>query len=135
MSTLIKKARALATYVHKGQFRRDGVTPYITHPLAVAAAVSDEAKPVALLHDVLEDHPLQSVVELHTMFGDEITCAVLAITKMPGEPYEKYLRRVKRNKLAREVKVADIAHNLSCSPKLEKIPVYRKALAYLTRGL
>ena len=29
---LIDKARDIATKVHKGQYRRDGITPYIEHP-------------------------------------------------------------------------------------------------------
>lgn len=37
---LIETARELARSAHAGQTRKDGVTPYIEHPLAVAATLS-----------------------------------------------------------------------------------------------
>ena len=33
--TILKKALEIATKAHEGQFRKDGITPYITHPVAV----------------------------------------------------------------------------------------------------
>lgn len=58
---LVSSADALAAKWHDGQFRKDGVTPYITHPRRVAnmVSVATGGNPVsfavALLHDVLED--------------------------------------------------------------------------------
>lgn len=57
---LIDTARELARRAHQGQTRKDGVTPYIEHPLAVAATLSgygydDETVAAGLLHDVIED--------------------------------------------------------------------------------
>lgn len=57
---LINTARELARRAHAGQTRKDGVTPYIEHPLAVAATLSgygydDETVAAGLLHDVIED--------------------------------------------------------------------------------
>ncbi len=57
---LIDTARELARRAHAGQTRKDGVTPYIEHPLAVAATLSgygydDETVAAGLLHDVIED--------------------------------------------------------------------------------
>ena len=63
----LEKVKLLATFAHCGQFRKDGVTPYIYHPIAVGALVSEyceqfrpsfdanEAIATALLHDVIED--------------------------------------------------------------------------------
>ena len=46
----------IATSAHEGQTRRDGVTPYIEHPKAVARRVhTDDEKAVAFLHDIIED--------------------------------------------------------------------------------
>jgi (p)ppGpp synthase/HD superfamily hydrolase len=53
----VKKVEVIATKAHEGQYRRDGVTPYIEHPKAVAARVKgdEKAEMVAWLHDVIED--------------------------------------------------------------------------------
>lgn len=53
-------AKAFATMIHEGQFRADGVTPFINHPARVAELVEryggDEcAVCVAWLHDVFEE--------------------------------------------------------------------------------
>lgn len=56
----IDEAQKLAEQMHEGQFRADGVTPYIEHPKAVAAMVaenggSEEDICVAWLHDIIEE--------------------------------------------------------------------------------
>lgn len=53
-------AKEFATKIHEGQFRADGVTPFISHPARVAELVErnggDEcAVCVAWLHDVFEE--------------------------------------------------------------------------------
>lgn len=57
MHPLIELAREIATESHVGQFRRDGVTPYIDHPAAVVTRVGSDLRMIAVvwLHDVLED--------------------------------------------------------------------------------
>ena len=48
-------AMALARQAHEGQVDKAGA-PYIEHPLRMAATLQDEnAKIVAILHDVVED--------------------------------------------------------------------------------
>lgn len=55
------KALGYAREKHKGQFRKDGITPYIIHPLqmacyAVALGIKDDCTiATILLHDVVED--------------------------------------------------------------------------------
>jgi len=56
----IKAAKTAATRAHRGQFRKDGRTPYITHPERVAKRVkffggNHIAIIAAWLHDVMED--------------------------------------------------------------------------------
>lgn len=127
-----RTARQIAHDAHAGQFRRDGITPYVTHPERVAQAVSPKAKPVAWLHDVLEDCPRYSRKKLLLAdLSEDIVDAVWLLTKVPGEDYMGYIGRVKANPLAREVKIADIGHNLSADPKPESVEKYRKALAVL----
>ena len=59
-------ALALASELHRGQFRKDAPIPYISHPMAVAGIVLEanayhpmdnleEVAIGALLHDVIED--------------------------------------------------------------------------------
>ncbi|MDH2272954.1 hypothetical protein [Moraxella porci] len=63
---------------------------------------------------------------------------MLAITKRRGEKYEKYIARVKANPLAREVKIADLKHNLDLSrltkitdKDIERAKKYKMALEFL----
>lgn len=59
--SMIEWAEAVATGLHTGHFREDGVTPYIEHPKAVAHLVKRATGgnsilvSVAWLHDVLEE--------------------------------------------------------------------------------
>ncbi|MFA5828390.1 MAG: HD domain-containing protein [Candidatus Shapirobacteria bacterium] len=60
LSPKIRKALRLAAVQHDGQYRKDGVTPFIIHPIEVAMIVSEytdneDIISAALLHDVLED--------------------------------------------------------------------------------
>ena len=53
-------AKEFATKIHEGQFRADGVTPFINHPARVAELVEryggdERAVCVAWLHDVFEE--------------------------------------------------------------------------------
>lgn len=128
---MIALAESIARKAHAGQFRRDGVTPYITHPEAVAAAVSDAAKPVAWLHDVLEDTETTAFDLRKAGVAEPVVQAVLALTKLADEPYLRYVLRIAKNPLAREVKVADIRHNLSGSPTAKARKRYAEALRIL----
>jgi (p)ppGpp synthase/HD superfamily hydrolase len=109
---LIRRAKELAMKAHQEDRREDG-QPYITHVQAVASAVTNaEAVVVAWLHDVVEDHPEYE----HDVksFPQWVYDAVMAVSrKGRNEPYVDYLRRVLANKLATEVKIADLRHNLS----------------------
>ena len=58
----IETAEKIARQLHEGQFRADGVTPYIEHPKAVAGLVkeyggSEKSVCVAWLHDIMEENP------------------------------------------------------------------------------
>lgn len=127
---LLALAENIAREWHASQFRRDGVTPYITHPEAVAAKMgSVDEKIVAWLHDVFED--TDAPLRLLWNFPRPIRSAVRALTKRPHESYTDYLSQVREYPLARAVKLADIEHNLSCEPTKAQIQKYKKAIAYL----
>ena len=133
----IKLAKAIAQVAHHNQFRNDKKTPYITHPAAVAEKVSETAKPAAWLHDVLEDNKAFTPFLLQQLgVADYTVDAVVLLTKKQGaiEHYEDYIGRVAENAIAREVKIADIEHNLSCSPSETARRKYRQALDILKFG-
>lgn len=127
----IKLARIVAIVAHAGQFRRDGVTPYHTHPEAVASMVSDPAKPAAWLHDVIEDTEIGVEILADLGFSPKTLAAVCYLTKQKDEDYGRYIWTVRQDAIAREVKIADITHNLSQNPKPENVEKYKKALEIL----
>ena len=138
MGKMYDKALEIATAAHKNQKDKSGVD-YIKHPVTVASFVSgEEAKVVALLHDVLEDTDVTEA-ELRAIFGDTITDAVVTMTHKDGEPYMSYIERVALNPLSKEVKLADLKHNMDLGrlpavtdKDIERIEKkYKPALAYL----
>lgn len=140
MEALYQRAVEIATDAHRGQVDKGG-NPYILHPLAVAESVGDiELKIVAVLHDVLEDSSVTAEELLAEGFAEPLVEAVRVLTHDKSDPvsYEDYICVVKKNPIARVVKISDIHHNLD----LSRIPVptesdrkrcekYRRALAYL----
>jgi guanosine-3',5'-bis(diphosphate) 3'-pyrophosphohydrolase len=71
---------------HAGQFRKDGVTPYINHPievmhlLAFTGEISDEEiLMAAVLHDVIEDTEV-TAEEIAERFGQNVADIVLELT-------------------------------------------------------
>lgn len=112
----IQLAREFCIKAHAGQFRRDGVTPYHTHPMAVADAVPDELKPAALLHDVVEDCAV-SFEQLKVLFSNRTVSAVFFLTRKHPCNYGGYIKRmILYCPDAVKIKIADMEHNLSCQP-------------------
>lgn len=137
----LEQAIAIASAAHAGQVDKQGV-PYILHPLRVMLAVPEEARVVAVLHDVLEDTPL-TVEGLRSQgLTAEEEAALLLVTREPGITYFNYIRRIAgaKNSIAMAVKLADIADN--SGPRLDPLPEapgmrerYRKSLDILALGL
>jgi (p)ppGpp synthase/HD superfamily hydrolase len=128
-TTLVERAFETASLAHKGQFRNDGIEPYIFHPVRVASMVKGEnAKAVALLHDVVEDCYARTpegmaeglaYLQYDVGFPDDVVTAVEALTQRKfdgertrtGEKYFDYVKRAAAHPLARLVKLADIEDN------------------------
>ena len=136
---MIERAKKLATKVHKGQHRWGG-EPFIIHPAGVVDKLRDRdiflgkeyrcAEPhgfvprslpndekrdyyiVGWLHDVVEDTSITLGGLLDRGFDYHIVQAVDAITRRDDEDYREYILRVKKDAIAREVKISDIEHNL-----------------------
>lgn len=117
---LTKKAMRIAYDTHMGQFDECGV-PYVFHPLHVAEAMTTEtACCVALLHDVVEDSSI-TLDDLRAQgMPPAVVFAVRLLTHAPETDYFEYVRAIKSNAVAREVKLADLAHNMDLS-RLERV--------------
>ncbi|MCR3751762.1 HD domain-containing protein [Lentzea californiensis] len=109
----LEDAIAIATSAHDGQVDKSG-RPYIGHPLRVMTAVTGEHEQMAaVLHDVIEDTPVTADDLLAHGCPASVVDAVVALSHLPEEPQEDYLRRVAANPLALSVKRADISDNLA----------------------
>jgi guanosine-3',5'-bis(diphosphate) 3'-pyrophosphohydrolase len=148
---IITIAKEIATDAHSGQTRWDKVTPYITHPLAVAEALQlhPYVKPweiaAALLHDVLEDtlYREDMIVERFQKAGiagsDISRCmnTVETLTKKSGESYSSYVRGLLYDTPAMRIKILDCTHNMSCfdRPKGSLYDKYDLLVLFLMREL
>jgi (p)ppGpp synthase/HD superfamily hydrolase len=131
--TLIEKAEFFARWAHRDQKRGDGETPYIIHPQAVVKMLQndDYVKAVAWLHDVLEDTKITQQDLISLKFPADVIEAVKVLTKTKDVPYEEYLKHVKRNTIARCVKIADMLHNLCDKPTDSQKEKYKQGILFL----
>ena len=117
---LTEKAFKIAYDAHHGQTDRNGI-PYIHHPLHVAEDMtSEDACVVALLHDVVEDTDVTIEDLRREGFTEEQLTAVEYMTHDPKDDYFDYVSRIRENELAREVKLADLRHNMDLT-RLSKV--------------
>ena len=121
---VLLRALAFAAHKHRDQRRKDAdASPYINHPIALAACLANEGGVTettvlvaALLHDTVEDTET-TVAELGEHFGAQISGIVAEVTD------DKSLPKAERKRLqieharhlsreARLVKLADQIGNL-----------------------
>lgn len=122
-----RMARAFAQRAHTGQVDKAGV-PYILHPQTVASQVEGDAvKAAAWLHDVVEDTPATLDDLQRYGFSEDVVMAVAALTRREGEDYLGFVHRAARNEIARQVKIADVVHNMDLSrlPRIDAKAVAR----------
>jgi guanosine-3',5'-bis(diphosphate) 3'-pyrophosphohydrolase len=133
---LIRQAWDYGARMHEGQFRHSG-EPYFTHPVAVAALLTemrlDDATIItALLHDTIEDTK-STFSEVARLFGAEIAELVDGVTKLTNlqlssseakqaENIRKLLIAMSRDLRVILVKLADRLHNMRTirSMRMEK---------------
>ncbi len=131
---MYKEALKIAYKAHDGQIRRDSLVPYIVHPLRVASQFNDDArKTIAILHDVVEDTDV-TLDELLVDFPLYVVGSIDALSRRDDEDYFDYLRRLKQDEWAVDVKIADLVDNMSdvLSPQTDKeIKKYNQALDLL----
>lgn len=111
-AALLDAAIQLAVKAHAGQTQRNG-QPYVLHPLHLMAQMdSAEAMMVAVLHDVVEDTAV-TLDDLRALGLPPVVLETVALLTHPPEmPYMAYIERLKAHPLARQVKLADLAHNM-----------------------
>ena len=135
---LTNKAMKIAYDAHHGQFDKGGI-PYIYHPIHLAEQMDDEVECVcALLHDVVEDTDI-TFEDLEKDFPNEVIDILKLLTHEDGIEYMDYVRKIKTNKVATKVKMADIKHNYDKS-RLTELPdslkakgnIYKEAYEYLS---
>ncbi|GGB10627.1 RelA/SpoT family protein [Allosediminivita pacifica] len=123
---LILAAYDYGREMHDGQMRKSG-EPYFTHPVAVAAILTeqqlDDATIVtALLHDTIED-TRSTYQEISERFGREVADLVDGVTKLTNlqlsssetqqaENFRKLLMAMSRDLRVILVKLADRLHNM-----------------------
>ena len=123
---LIRAAYDYGREMHEGQFRHSG-EPYFSHPVAVAAILTeqqlDDATIItALLHDTIEDTK-STYSEVSTRFGSEVAMLVDGVTKLTNlqlsssetkqaENFRKLFMAMSKDLRVILVKLADRLHNM-----------------------
>lgn len=122
--TILDKAIVFATEAHSGVFRKGGKTPYIVHPMevaAIAARMTDdvEVMTAAVLHDVIEDTPT-TAEQLEAMFGKRVVELILADSddKQYGQSAESWETRKTKTldripKLSKDEQIVVLSDKLS----------------------
>jgi len=97
MTSYIGSAMKLAWIAHYEYYRKDGITPYVVHPIEVmrllqkCGVTNQEILAVALLHDVIED---TSITYEQLSAGDYkgyVADSVLALTIPSGVTKQQYI--------------------------------------------
>ncbi len=139
------EAVAFAARAHNNQLRKDGKTPYASHPFRVCMIVRDvfgvddlQALVAAALHDTLED-TTTDFDDLQEQFGEDVARWVAALSKdkrLPEDQREKaYVAALASASWQVKVcKLADVFDNLMDSVKSEpqqRTRVFQNARRYL----
>ena len=123
---LIREAYEYGRAMHEGQVRHSG-EPYFSHPVAVAAILTeqqlDDATIItALLHDTIEDTK-STYSEVANRFGEEVAVLVDGVTKLTNlqlsssetkqaENFRKLFMAMSKDLRVILVKLADRLHNM-----------------------
>lgn len=135
---MTKRALKLCFEAHKEQLDKSGM-PYVFHPFHLAEQMPDEdCTVVALLHDVMEDTEY-GIEDLQSLgFSKAVLTALMLMTHDEDTPYLDYVARLKSNRIARTVKLADLKHNSDLSrlsvvtdKDLQRVEKYKKAIHLL----
>lgn len=113
------EALEFAAEYHTG-VRKDGLTPEFEHQIRIAHFIRtlepsllnpEDTIASALLHDVVEDHPVP-LDAIYRKFGKVVGTAVDMLTKNKGKDDIEYYKQMETNAIASIVKGADRMHNV-----------------------
>lgn len=144
----VRKAFDFAEEAHRGQMRKDEVTPYIAHPVETVKILmqlhADEDTLISgLIHDVPED-TRKTIEDIETLFGKKVAFMVEGITKLSKVHYEQNMPEREVDSLRKLflhsaqdlrvliVKLADRLHNMRT---LDNITNAEKRLRIATETL
>lgn len=135
----VEDAVAIAAQAHKGQ-KDKAAAPYLLHPLRMLLRMNSEAAMMAaVLHDVVEDTDWTLERLREEGFSNEVLEAVDCLTRRDGENYQEFVERIRRNPIARQVKIADLEDNMNIRrisqlsvKDLERLEKYHRAWCVLT---
>lgn len=139
----LKYAIGLSAKYHSGQTDKAN-KPYILHPIRVMLKLqSIEEKIVGILHDIVEDTEYTLNQMKDDGFSEEIIGAVKLLTKTKKGDFDikAYYQNIFKNKLAKNVKLADLEDNMDLSriqnpidSDFERVKKYQKYYQYLKFG-
>ena len=137
----IRKAYAYGKKMHEGQVRQSG-DPYFSHPISVAAILTeqrlDDATLItALLHDTIEDTK-STFTEVSQLFGPEVADLVDGVTKLTNlqlssaqskqaENFRKLFMAMSKDLRVILVKLADRLHNMRTIKSMKQEKQHQKA--------
>jgi (p)ppGpp synthase/HD superfamily hydrolase len=103
---------------------------------------SQEEMICAVLHDVIEDTDITIDYLKNEGFSEEILSALDALTRRHNETYDEFIERIITNRLACEIKLADLKDNMNLSrienpsqKDYERIKKYNKAADKIINAL
>jgi hypothetical protein len=110
----VSLAKGISFIAHRGRLDKSGA-PYIDHPGRIAERFDPVTEPIeaaaAWLHDVLEDTPVTAQELFEAGLLPEIVEVVRVLTRTPELSLDEYYARIRRDRIARRVKLADIDDN------------------------
>ena len=149
---IVQCAAALACQLHRGQVDKAGVDYFTGHLTTVAKMGSTwQEQIIGYLHDASEDTPnsVEQVLnlldeKLESLLSDsdreEFTVALRLLNHHLAPDRETYIQRIKRNALAKAVKMHDLTHNMDLSrlpnptrKDYERVKRYKKEYDYLSK--
>lgn len=153
LSPFVHRALVFAAKAHTDvcQVRKYTGEPYIVHPIEVmmitstAAEYDEDMLAAALLHDVVEDTPVE-LWQINAQFGDRVSELVHELTEPDWPGNRKARKAAERGRLAQispaaqTVKLADLISNsgtiVTLDPDFARVYLREKAaiLQVMTKG-
>lgn len=140
---MLNKAISFSIDKHRGQNDLGG-DEYILHPIRVMNNVEGEFKKIiAILHDIVEDTDV-SLDEIEKEFGIEVKEKIGLLTHKKDMSYDDYIKRISKDLIATEIKIADLKDNLMPArlrkikaryKNLDRVKKYLKSLDFLKQTL